>query len=212
MKSGFRVAVVLAGLLLGQLACGGSPDHDQATVESPRTSLPISPDSVLGPTTSDEAGLPNWMLVPPLEDDSVDFGPTASATDDSLTVPPTTSEANVPQLPVVLSADALFETASADLTAMATSGLVQFAGSLPGGQLLISVVGYTDSRGNTSDNLALGHARAEAVAAVLRAELGDRATVTAASEGEAQAVGSTPEEMARDRRVEITVIASEATT
>lgn len=70
---------------------------------------------------------------------------------------------------------------------------------------LMLIVGHTDRRGGHAYNLVLGHRRAGRVAAILFSHGMDRSRVSVSSRGEHDARGTTPEEMARDRRVEIVV-------
>lgn len=111
---------------------------------------------------------------------------------------------------------ALFASGKADLTAQAKASLDALAAQLKGRQdIRISVVGHTDnqrlsanSRKLFKDNQGLSEARALAVADHLMHALGlsaDRVAMSGKGETEPVAGNDTPEGMARNRRVVVTV-------
>lgn len=109
---------------------------------------------------------------------------------------------------LTIGSDVLFAFGSADLDPAALAAVEQQAQQVPQGAE-VSVVGHTDSRGGDAINLPLSSARAEAVAAVLRASRPDLVlAVGGAGSSEPLAseyAGTTPdlEAMARNRRVEM---------
>jgi outer membrane protein OmpA-like peptidoglycan-associated protein len=109
-----------------------------------------------------------------------------------------------------LNTDLTFDPASAHLNAEARKALAQIVDQVRAERRrgTITVNGFTDSDGTPSYNLALSRARADAVAAVLRAGLDGRGiTVVARGYGEERekASNDTPAGKALNRRVEITV-------
>lgn len=109
---------------------------------------------------------------------------------------------------LTIGSDVLFAFGSADLDPAALAAVQTQADQVPQGAE-VSVVGHTDSRGGDAVNLPLSSARAEAVAAVLRASRPDLVlAVGGAGSSEPLApelVAGSPdlEAMARNRRVEI---------
>ena len=75
------------------------------------------------------------------------------------------------------------------------------SGPMKGEDLML--VGHADPRGEVSYNYALGQARAGSVAVYLGLHGLNEERVVTSSLGELEATGSTPEEWARDRRVEV---------
>lgn len=75
------------------------------------------------------------------------------------------------------------------------------SGPMKGEDLML--VGHADPRGETNYNYALGQARAGSVAIYLGLHGLHEERVFTSSLGELEATGSTPEEWARDRRVEV---------
>jgi outer membrane protein OmpA-like peptidoglycan-associated protein len=113
-----------------------------------------------------------------------------------------------------LSSDALFfDTNSAELTPQAQTALAKVVAQIRKERRYgrITVNGYTDKRGGSGYNKRLSQARADAVAATLRKALGNlvnRVTVVPIGHGEEDPIvttGTTPEELAPNRRVTIQV-------
>lgn len=109
---------------------------------------------------------------------------------------------------LTIGSDVLFAFGSADLDPAALAAVGTQADHVPQGAE-VSVVGHTDSRGGDAVNLPLSSARAEAVAAVLRASRPDLVLAVGGA-GSSEPVASEyaggapdPEAMARNRRVEI---------
>lgn len=109
---------------------------------------------------------------------------------------------------LTIGSDVLFAFGSADLDPAATTAVRALAAQVPPGAE-VSVVGHTDSRGGDAINLPLSGARAEQVAAVLRAARPD-VVLSVAGAGSTQPVADEyvagvpdPAAMARNRRVEI---------
>ena len=111
---------------------------------------------------------------------------------------------------------ALFESGKADLTPAATKALAELAARHAGKPgLRLAVVGHTDdqrlsanARQLFKDNLGLSEARALAVADFLRRRLelpADAVAISGRGEFTPVASNATPDGMARNRRVEITV-------
>jgi OmpA-OmpF porin, OOP family len=109
---------------------------------------------------------------------------------------------------VTVSSDVLFGFDSADLTGAADATLTTIAADLGAVSGPIAVVGHTDAVGTEAYNQDLSEQRAEAVAEVLRAELGD---VEVSTEGRSfrepvvEESDDDPSLAARNRRVEISV-------
>lgn len=190
-------AIVTVATIASLSACGARSSGPTADADTHTTREAGTQHEAEG----SESGLPDWMLLPIDSGSDVVTFLTQPAGTGTVWVSDAKSE------PYVLAADALFEPNSASLTLPALNALRRFARSLPKGRLKVEIVGFTDHRGSVEDNLALGTARADAVGAVFVEELGERVELRTASSGESEAVGITPEEMALDRRVVITVTA-----
>jgi outer membrane protein OmpA-like peptidoglycan-associated protein len=128
--------------------------------------------------------------------------------DDSLS----TSESNT-RVEVTLAADVLFRFDRASLTRKAHSRIVEAAGKIEENDpAFVRVVGYTDSKGSDSYNLALSRRRAAAVTRALEDQLGGGALrMRTSGRGEASPVApntkpngaDNPRGRARNRRVEV---------
>jgi OmpA-OmpF porin, OOP family len=108
---------------------------------------------------------------------------------------------------VALSTDVLFAFDSAELGERARATLADLASALADVDGPIEVVGHTDSVGSDDYNRDLSERRAEAVAEVLRDELGADADLRVEGRGSSDPVATEsdddPEAAARNRRVEI---------
>jgi OmpA-OmpF porin, OOP family len=108
---------------------------------------------------------------------------------------------------VSLSTDVLFAFDSAELGELARNAVIEVADGLTDVPGTIEVVGHTDSVGADDYNQQLSEQRAEAVAEVLRAELGTDADLQVEGRGSSEPVAEEtdedPEGAARNRRVEI---------
>jgi OmpA-OmpF porin, OOP family len=109
---------------------------------------------------------------------------------------------------LTIGSDVLFAYASSDLDPAAHEALEDQAEQVPDGAH-VTVVGHTDARGGDAVNVPLSVARAEAVAAVLRAARPDL-VLEVSGKGSSEplgpeTVGGKPDEqaMARNRRVEL---------
>jgi outer membrane protein OmpA-like peptidoglycan-associated protein len=110
-----------------------------------------------------------------------------------------------------LSGDVVFEFGSAELSPVADDAIAAIAeqiGNTPG---TLTVEGHTDSIDDTAFNQKLSEQRAAAVAAALRARLGDRFTVETMGFGESRPIAPNqhpdgsddPDGRAQNRRVEV---------
>lgn len=114
---------------------------------------------------------------------------------------------------VVLTSDLLFEFASDDLSPVAAGAVVDLVRTVPQGAA-VSVDGHTDSLGDDAVNDPLSQQRADAVAAVLRAERPDL-VLAVAGHGSRKPVAEntlegedSPSGRALNRRVELSFEAS----
>jgi OmpA family len=101
-------------------------------------------------------------------------------------------------------ADQLFGTASAVIPAGEKARLSEFFRSKGG--TAVQIAGHTDSRGSAASNMALGKARAAAVASVARASGAKVASVVSFGETWPAQSNKTPVGMAANRRVEISCV------
>lgn len=107
---------------------------------------------------------------------------------------------------VTLASDILFAFGSAELSPAARTAVADLGTRVADQAGDVSVVGHTDSVGTDADNLVLSGARAQAVADVLVATIGDGSPgVVAEGKGESQPVASEeqPGGAALNRRVEV---------
>lgn len=109
---------------------------------------------------------------------------------------------------ITLVNDILFAFDSADISPAADARVAEAVGAIPKATA-VSVSGYTDSVGDTAANLTLSQQRAEAVAAIVRAQRPDL-TLTVTGYGEANPVAPNesdgqddPAGRALNRRVEL---------
>lgn len=104
---------------------------------------------------------------------------------------------------LTIGSDVLFAYASAEVDATAQAALAGQLDQIPAGAQ-VTVEGHTDSRGGDAVNVPLSAARAEAVAAVLRATRPDL-VLTVVGKASSEPVQSETDEqaMARNRRVEL---------
>jgi outer membrane protein OmpA-like peptidoglycan-associated protein len=105
--------------------------------------------------------------------------------------------------------DALFSSASSELTPVAVQDIKVWATKIPVGVVQLHVAGFTDKRPVAGGNLALSKRRAEAVAKALTTLPAIRnITVTTEGRGDAEPVdlGQGVEALARNRRVEVYAI------
>ena len=104
---------------------------------------------------------------------------------------------------LTIGSDVLFAFASAEVDAVARVALTAQLEQIPQGAA-VTVEGHTDARGGDEVNVPLSAARAEAVAAVLRAARPDLA-LTVVGKASAEPVAEETDEpaMARNRRVEL---------
>jgi outer membrane protein OmpA-like peptidoglycan-associated protein len=100
--------------------------------------------------------------------------------------------------------DQLFATGSAAIGSAGRARLTEFFATR--GRTSIQVEGHTDSRGSDGSNLALGKARARAVAGVAQAAGSKVVSVVSFGERKPKASNATAEGMAANRRVEITCV------
>ncbi|GGL39619.1 OmpA family protein [Phycicoccus endophyticus] len=109
---------------------------------------------------------------------------------------------------VDLAADVLFAKDSARLTSKATATVRAAAQQIKaaGAGKDLTVTGHTDSDASASYNLELSKRRAEAVATVLRKQLGSGYHLTTVGKGESEPIADnqTPSGQAKNRRVSIT--------
>lgn len=104
---------------------------------------------------------------------------------------------------LTIGSDVLFAFASSELDQTAQSALAAQLDQLPAGAQ-VTVEGHTDSRGGDAVNVPLSAARAEAVAAVLRAARPDLVLEVVGKASSEPAVPETDEQaMAKNRRVEL---------
>jgi outer membrane protein OmpA-like peptidoglycan-associated protein len=103
-----------------------------------------------------------------------------------------------------LTTDQLFATGSAAITGAARARLVRFfaADEVSAYQ----IAGHTDARGSDAANLALGRARAQAVAAVAKAAGAKVLNVASFGERQPRATNRTAAGRAENRRVEISCV------
>ena len=101
-------------------------------------------------------------------------------------------------------ADQLFATASAVIPATEKARLADFFRAKGG--TAVQIAGHTDSRGSAPSNIALGKARAAAVASVARASGARVASVVSFGETRPAKSNKTPGGMAANRRVEISCV------
>jgi OmpA-OmpF porin, OOP family len=116
-----------------------------------------------------------------------------------IAAPKTTSAGST----LTIGSDVLFAYASAAVADAAQTALAAQLSQIPAGAP-VTVEGHTDSRGGDAVNLPLSTARAESVAAVLRAGRPDL-TVEVTGKGSSEPVASETDEqgMAKNRRVEL---------
>jgi outer membrane protein OmpA-like peptidoglycan-associated protein len=114
---------------------------------------------------------------------------------------------------VTLTSDVLFDPSEHRLDADAKAAVADVVASVQAaaGSGQISVVGHTDDVDTDAVNQKLSEQRAEAVAAELRAGLGDAYDVSGEGRGEGEPVvaGTSPEARAANRRVEIVFTADQ---
>ncbi|NUU18334.1 OmpA family protein [Cellulomonas humilata] len=104
---------------------------------------------------------------------------------------------------LTIGSDVLFAYASAVVDESAQAAVAAQLDQIPAGAQ-VTVEGHTDSRGGDAVNLPLSAARAEAVAAVLRAHRPDLVLAVVGKASSEPAVSETDEQaMARNRRVEL---------
>lgn len=101
-------------------------------------------------------------------------------------------------------ADQLFATASAAIPPSERARLAEFFRAK--GATTVQIAGHTDSRGGAASNMALGKARAAAVASVARASGAKVASVVSFGETRPAKSNKTPGGMAANRRVEISCV------
>jgi flagellar motor protein MotB len=101
-------------------------------------------------------------------------------------------------------ADQLFATGSAAIPASEKARLTDFFRAKNGTN--VQIEGHTDSRGSAASNMALGKARAAAVASVARASGTRVASVVSFGETQPKATNKTAAGMAANRRVEISCV------
>ncbi|WP_315094554.1 OmpA family protein [uncultured Cellulomonas sp.] len=118
---------------------------------------------------------------------------------ESVAPPETSSEGST----LTIGSDVLFAYASAVVDDTAQAALAEQLDQIPAGAQ-VTVEGHTDSRGGDDVNVPLSAARAEAVAAVLRAARADL-VLTVQGKGSSEPVVSETDEqaMAKNRRVEL---------
>jgi outer membrane protein OmpA-like peptidoglycan-associated protein len=100
--------------------------------------------------------------------------------------------------------DQLFATGSAVIGPAARTRLIEFFASKA--RTSIQVEGHTDSRGSDAANLALGKARARAVAGVAKAAGSKVVSIVSFGERKPKASNATTAGMASNRRVEISCV------
>lgn len=118
---------------------------------------------------------------------------------ESVAPPETTSQGST----LTIGSDVLFAYASAEVDQTAQAALAAQLDQIPAGAQ-VTVEGHTDSRGGDAVNVPLSAARAEAVAAVLRAGRPDL-VLEVAGRGSSEPLAAETDEqaMAKNRRVEL---------
>lgn len=111
------------------------------------------------------------------------------------------------QTSLIVASDVLFAFDSAELSPRAEAIVRDLAGEIGSAVGTVTVVGHTDSVGTDAYNQELAERRAEAVAAVLTAQLGEGVTLVTEGRGSREPVADESKDgaaaAARNRRVEI---------
>ncbi len=106
-----------------------------------------------------------------------------------------------------------FETSKAAIAANSAPLIDEIATALKGcSGVTVEIAGHTDSRGNDAANMALSEARAKAVVDALSAKGVAASSMVAKGYGETKPLdpGTTPEALAKNRRIDFTVAAAAA--
>jgi peptidoglycan-associated lipoprotein len=196
MKHGLKLAFVCAALAL----VGCDPPGFHRHVQTPGGEIPVAPSGPTGQTTTTSAAVP---LTSGHAQTPAVFTPGLSVSDliaKTCGISPRGEGRSVTPS---------FEFDSAALGAPDREMLGEIAKCLTEGPLKgkdVALIGRADARGEAEYNMTLGESRADAVQRYL-IDLGVGKTRTrATSRGEMDAVGTTEEGWAKDRRVDIELV------